>query len=106
MKDLFGHEPKPMPRKAFDGKTYEPTRDYVRLSGQLERVFELMKDGRWRALYEIKVAIGSGSEAAVSARLRDLRKQKYGAHTVERMNIENGWFKYRLIVNQETRHDR
>ena len=39
MKDLFGHEPQPPPRKAFDGKTYEPVRDYVRLTGQLERVF-------------------------------------------------------------------
>ena len=44
MKDLFGHNPQPSPRKAFDGKTYEPTRDYVRLSGQLAK--------GWQPAYE------------------------------------------------------
>ena len=103
MKDLFGHESKPTPNKAFDGRTYEPTRDYVRLTGQLERVFEIMKDGRWRSLGGITKLIGSGSEASVSARLRDLRKEKYGAHSVERVNIEQGLFMYRLVINQEPR---
>lgn len=97
--DLFNYKP----RKAFGGKTYEPKRDYVRLRGQLLKVFDTMKDGQWRTLRGIRMEIGPASEASISARLRDLRKKSYGAHTVERVNIDGGLFKYRLIVNETGR---
>lgn len=48
----------------------------ARLASQLTRVKALMSDGRARSLREIAEAVG-GSEAGVSARLRDLRKQGY-----------------------------
>jgi hypothetical protein len=88
-------------RDAFGGETYEPKRDFVRLSGQLLRVKNLMADGRWRTLPEIRNLVG-GSEAAVSARLRDLRKEKYGYHTVERESLGGGLFWYRLIINRQS----
>jgi hypothetical protein len=94
MRDLFGHE-LPMPEKAFDGRTYEPERDYVRLSGQLKRVFEFMQDGNWRSLDHIVLHTG-GTTASVSARLRDLRKVKYGAFKVERRHVKEGLFLYRV----------
>jgi hypothetical protein len=68
------------------------------MSGQLLRVFDLMKDGQWRTLNSIANQIGGGSVAAISARLRDFRKDKFGAHTVERKNVEGGLFLYRLIL--------
>jgi hypothetical protein len=95
MKDLLGDQPYVAPHAAFDGKTYEPGKDHARLGGQLLAVFELMQDGAWRTLAEISAVVG-GSEAAVSARLRDLRKEKYGAHEVDRQRIEAGLWKYRL----------
>ncbi len=60
----------------FDGETYDAKLDQKRLSGQLGKVYDVMKDGRWRTLNEIGTATGVGSEAAISARLRDLRKAR------------------------------
>ena len=88
--------PEPTPRKAFDGDTYDVKRDYTRLKGQLGRVYSLMIDGQWRTLEEIATCIG-GSEAAVSARLRDFRKKKYGRMIVERKHCGGGLYIYRLI---------
>ena len=34
----------------FDGDTYEPAQDKHRLNCQLRRVFDLMRDGKWRTL--------------------------------------------------------
>jgi hypothetical protein len=80
--DLFSYS------TPFDGKTYNPERDYPRLNKLLRAVFDLMKDGRERSLCEISGLTG-GSEASVSARLRDLRKPKYGGHTVTRRHIHD-----------------
>lgn len=79
----------------FDGDTYDAKQDGPRLSGQLDRVRDLMADGDWRTLAEIATAVG-GSEAGVSARLRDLRKDRFGGHVVERKRIDGGLWAYRL----------
>jgi hypothetical protein len=83
----------------FDGNTYDPARDGQRLRMQLCRVWMLMMDGQWRTLEEIALAC-RGSEAAVSARLRDFRKNKFGAHTVERRYLHNGLWQYRIVVRR------
>ncbi|MDE2020649.1 MAG: hypothetical protein KGJ13_09965, partial [Patescibacteria group bacterium] len=67
----------------FDGSTYNPELDGPRLSSQLDRVKMLMLDGRWRTLEYIAKCVG-GSEAGVSARLRDCRKLKFGGYKVDR----------------------
>lgn len=79
----------------FDGSTYEPMHDQKRLNTQMERVKALMLDGKWRTLGEIQNVAG-GSEAAISARLRDLRKERFGGYDVERMRIEGGLYAYRV----------
>lgn len=84
----------------FDGITYDPERDRERLSKQLYSVLEVMKDGQWRTLPELSKATNS-PEASVSARLRDLRKPRFGGHSVEREYVKKGLFKYRLILNEE-----
>lgn len=88
---------------SFGGVTYEPERDEVRLTGQLAAVFEIMKDGRERTLVDLatlasKLLGRRASEAAVSARIRDLRKAQFGGHTVEHRNCGGGLWAYRLIV--------
>jgi hypothetical protein len=82
----------------FDGETYNHERDFDRLNGQLHRVFDLIKDGAWRTIPEITDAIGDASPQSISARLRDLRKDKFGAHTVERRYLGEGLYEYRLVA--------
>ena len=81
-----------------DGETYDRPRDQVRLNAQQQRVFDVMKDGKWRTI----IAIGyvtRDPQASISARLRDLRKPKFGGHIVERKYIADGLWQYRMIVN-------
>ncbi len=81
----------------FDGPTYEPSEDRERLKIQLEKVKALMLDGRARTLDEIREATGIKSDASVSARLRDLRKPRFGALTVISKRIAGGLYSYRVV---------
>jgi hypothetical protein len=90
-KDLYSRYDKP----AFGGESYDATLDLPRLTGQLKRTLEVMRDGRWRTLQEIAVAVGCTTQSA-SARLRDLRKSRYGSFTVERRRVGAAVFFYRL----------
>jgi hypothetical protein len=96
--DLFSL-PEPSPQRAFDGDTYDSSRDYERLKGQLGKVFDLMKDGNWRTIPQI-VERTHGAPQAISARLRDFRKAKYGGHTVENKWVGKGLYAYRLLVSR------
>jgi hypothetical protein len=88
-------------RRAFDGETYDPDKDYYRLSGQLGAVWMIMFDGKWRSIPRIQELMGGqATTQSISARLRDFRKTKYGAHTVERRLKAEGFYQYRLIVNR------
>lgn len=73
----------PMPERRFDGDTYDAGQDCERLTGQLLKVYEAMAGGGWHSLAELAERCG-GSEAGVSARIRDLRKPRFGAHKIER----------------------
>lgn len=83
----------------FGGTTFQESRDGARLFGQLREVFALMSDGQWRTIEQIALVV-SGTEAGISARLRDLRKQRYGAHTVERRHVSKGLWQYRVLVGE------
>lgn len=85
-----------LPLLRFDGRTYVPSRDGERLSTQYRRTFDLMRDGRWRTLAEIAYVV-EGGEPAVSARLRDMRKKRFGSHTVNRRYREKGVWEYQLV---------
>ncbi|MHA2063050.1 MAG: hypothetical protein ACXABY_01590 [Candidatus Thorarchaeota archaeon] len=82
----------------FDGSSYDPEIDYSHLSGQLDRVQSLMEDGSWRSLHAIADILGEQSVASVSARLRDLRKVRFGGREVQRRRVgKTHTFEYRLI---------
>jgi hypothetical protein len=55
-----------------------------------------MLDGTWRTLEGIRSTVG-GSEAGISARLRDLRKPRFGGYGVERRRVSGGLFEYRVL---------
>ncbi len=87
----------------FDGVTYEPTFDATRLRGEMAHVYHTMKDGQWRTLGEIRRQ--QYSEAGISARLRDLRKERFGSHTIERRrrgDASRGLFEYRLSRSKQS----
>lgn len=87
----------------FDGETYEPRLDRARLTSQGRRLFHVMADGRWRTLAELAERVGA-PEASVSARLRDLRKRRFGQHQVERRRrTGGGLFEYRLLPREADR---
>lgn len=65
------------------------------MTTQLERVETYMRDGAWHTLEEIAGSIGEGTQS-VSARLRDLRKDQFGGHVVERHYLCKGLATYRL----------
>jgi len=85
--------------RMFDGSDYQPLRDDARLSKQIDRVFHCMKDGNWRTLKHIAEITGD-PEASVSAQLRHLRKERFGAHTINKRHITEGLFQYRLVINK------
>lgn len=90
--DLFRMAPR------FDGPDYRLGVDQGRLTGQLARIYDLMRDGSWRTLSEIAAATGD-HEASISAQLRHLRKPRFGAHEVakrRRGTETRGLFEYRL----------
>lgn len=87
----------------FDGPVYSEEYDQKRLTGQIQRIFNLMKDRQWRTLSEIESATGD-PQSSISAQLRHLRKDRFGAHIINRQprgNRENGLFEYQLIVNNQ-----
>lgn len=88
------------PSMHFDGVTFQLDRDGRRLAMQQNRIRALMRDGAWRTLSQISQATDD-PEASVSARLRDLRKPRFGSNTVERRFVSRGLFEYRLIVNPQ-----
>lgn len=82
----------------FSGADYVPERDKRRLSGQIELIFNLVRDEKWRTLREIAQATGA-PEASVSAQLRHLRKRCFGGHTVNKRHRgepANGLYEYQL----------
>lgn len=86
----------------FDGNTYDHEADETRLFAQLRRVYTFMGDGEWHTLGDIERG-ANVRQTSASSRLRDLRKERFGAHTVLRRGVGHGTglFEYRLIVNDD-----
>jgi hypothetical protein len=93
----------------FDGSTYSPAFDQKRLVTQLGRVYTQMQfsalftPDRWWTLQEISAQIGA-PEASVSARLRDLRKERNGSHVIQRRrrgDPASGVWEYQLATGDE-----
>lgn len=90
--------PAPAPYR-FDGADLDHERDNARLTGQLLRIWNVVKDEAWHTLPELSRRTGD-PEASISAQLRHLRKPRFGSHIVERRHVENGLYEYRVVVSQ------
>jgi hypothetical protein len=85
-------------KRHFAGPEYNPVFDAERLSGQMKRVYNVMKDGHWRTLREIEDMTKDPS-SSISAQLRHLRKDQFGAHTVNKRRRgegKKGLYEYQL----------
>ena len=89
----------------FDGQTYQRELDYTRMRSQVEKVKWLMTHprGQWWTLSELASASGA-SESGVSARIRDLRKEKHGTLPVASRRSQNGLWRYCVLIEEEGRH--
>lgn len=86
----------------FDGETYDRDLDHERLTSQLNRVRAVLADGRWHTVSEVARAIGApdASVPSVTARIRDLRKTKFGGWFVQSRRAredESGLWLYRML---------
>lgn len=77
----------------FDGQTFISWRDGERLQRQLAIVRTIMSDGEPHTLATLAAAAGC-STASASARVRDLRKAKFGGYRVTRTWLGNGVWSY------------
>jgi len=89
----------------FVGDGFDQNLDGARLTGQICRIYRLMKDAKWRTLQEIQEETGD-PQASISAQLRHLRKVAFGGHTVEKKRRvdkettkEHGLWEYQLQIN-------
>lgn len=91
----------------FNGSDYDSAKDQDRLTGQIKRIFDLMKDGSWRTLSEIEHSTGD-PPASISAQLRHLRKPRFGGFLVDKRRrgaAESGLFEYRLNTREAHQKD-
>jgi hypothetical protein len=84
----------------FDGNTLT-AEDRPRLDTQLDAVRSIMLDGHYRSLEHLAAEVTQrtgrrATEASVSARLRDLRKDKFGGYQVNRKSDGEGLFLYQV----------
>ena len=81
----------------FDGETYDKNRDQVRLSRQIDKVQQFLEGNDYVTLDEISAATGIKNISSISARIRDLRKDRHGNRVVDRKYISDGLYIYKLM---------
>ncbi len=77
---------------AFKGADYQESKDFVRLSGQIKDIYDLMSDHQWRTVEEIRRVLEFKFREAgkiypdnsIQAQLRNLRKPDFGSYEVLR----------------------
>mgnify|MGYP000902449253 CR=1 FL=1 len=82
----------------FEGSDYSKALDKKRLTGQIKRIFNVMKDEKFRTLREIEDITGD-PQASISAQLRHLRKDRFGGYTLNKQRRDTdikGLFEYQL----------
>lgn len=94
----IGTPPQPTGAADFDGATFDAKKDGARLACALDRVRAAMSDGEWWTIAKLALKAHC-SEAGASARIRDLRKLKFGLHKIQsrRVHGAGGLHEYRIL---------
>lgn len=82
-----------------DGDTFDSGEDESRLNIQMNRTWGVLSDYQWHTPAELEQRVGD-SWASVSARVRDLRKPRFGGHRIESRRVPGGkgLWEYRLAA--------
>lgn len=96
--DLFNQPENPTPQ--ITGSDYDEKLDKKRLNTQYDKIFNLMKDGCYRTLQEISIALPF-PEASISAQLRNMRKEGHTVLKQRRGEKSKGLFEYKLIKKEK-----
>src|SRR5688572_12420258 len=102
--NLFDQKPKR--KRKFHGADFVESRDQSRLERQIDRIFNVMKDGVWRSVDEIAEltkdeTTGFAYKAtSISAQLRNLKKPENGSHTLNRRHEGNGFYRFQIIPSE------
>lgn len=70
-------------RARFDGPDYDPEHDDDRLTGQILRVYEYLRDHPWSTVAEIAQRTGDPPQS-VAAQIQHLRKERFGSYPVHK----------------------
>ena len=87
----------------FDSGVELTKADHVRLGAQLQRVLDIMSDGKWRSVDSLHTDIRQrfgvlDPVPSLSAQLRNARKAKHGSHDIQRMRQRGGnVYLFRLV---------
>ena len=87
----------------FDGRTFDPEQDGQRLTSQLERVKGILLDGKVHQKADLMMAAGVFDSASLTARIRDLRKEKFGGYDVVSKRVAGGIWCYQMIIEKQRR---
>jgi hypothetical protein len=82
---------------SFDGASFQQWRDGERLQRQLSIIRTIMSDYEPHTLDTLAAAAGC-STASASARVRDLRKAKFGGYRVTRTWLGGGVWSYCMVA--------
>jgi hypothetical protein len=83
--------------QVLDGVTGQPPFNQVTGETQLDRVLGVLQDYSWHPLGEIAFRTGD-TTASVSARIRDLRKLRFGNHIIDRRRLpDRQGYAYRMV---------
>ena len=82
---------------------YVHDRDHDRLASATKKVHAFMLDGQWHEIEEVSLATGYPLGSALTSRIRDMRKRRFGGHTVECEFVRRGVHRYRVLIPVEER---
>lgn len=63
---------------------------------QIDRVHSVLRDRKPHTLGEIQSMTGD-LQQSIASRIRDLRLDEYGGHTISRTRLQPGVYAYRLV---------
>lgn len=85
-------------RPTFDGESFDKDKDQARLTSNIVKVRQFMSDGEWHTAHDIRRGIGASPDTAILERVRDLRKERFGAFSIESKRREGGTWCYRMVT--------
>lgn len=88
-------------------QTLNRNRDGARLWSQFQAVKTAMGNNQWWTIDQLETELMHkygirATPTGISARIRDLRKEKFGGYRVDNRNVSGGLWEYRLVEQAST----